>query len=283
MRPVEDHWLRMAAFALGDLVFVVREDEIEPAAVDVESFAEDFFAHGRALNVPARTPCAPRAFPRRLAGLGRLPKSEIGHVAFAGGCFAPLALHRVDRAVGEFAVVRVFADVEIHVAVRDVGEAAFDEAVDELNDLRHALGGAREHVDLVDAQRGQVLVVVGDVFLGHVEHRDAALVCLLDKLIIDVRDVHNPGDVVAVVNKVALDAVEDDWANHVADVSFVVDRRSAQIDADFAGPHGCKRLLAFRESVVDANCGMRGGDFGLCRLGLRRGAHRRFRIARRGG
>ncbi len=60
----------------------------------------------------------------------------------------------------------VFADVEVHVAVRLVGESLVDQAFDELDDLGHALGCPREVVDLVDAERRQVAVVVGDVFLG---------------------------------------------------------------------------------------------------------------------
>ena len=114
-------------------------------------------------------------------------------------------------------------------------------------------------VDLIDAERGQVAVVVGDVFLGDVEHRDAALVGLLDELVVDVGDVDDPGDVVAAVGEVALDAIEDHRADHVADVGLVVDRRAAEVDADLARLHGGERLLALRERVVDAERGMGGG------------------------
>ena len=39
------------------------------------------------------------------------------------GRVAPFALHRLDRAVAQLAVVGVLAHVEVHVAVRLVGEA----------------------------------------------------------------------------------------------------------------------------------------------------------------
>ena len=115
-------------------------------------------------------------------------------------------------------------------------------------------------VDLVDAQRREIAVVVGDVFLGDLEHRDAPLVGLLDQLVVDVGDVDDPGDVVAAVLQITLDRVEDHRPDHVADVRLVVDRRPAEIDADLAGPHGAKRFLLARERVVDAKRRMRGGD-----------------------
>ena len=80
--PVGDHRLVVAAFALGDFVFVVREDEVEAAAVDVERFAEQLLAHRGAFDVPAGSAVAPRAVPRRLAGLGCFPQCEVGGVAF---------------------------------------------------------------------------------------------------------------------------------------------------------------------------------------------------------
>ncbi len=88
------------------------------------------------------------------------------------------------------------------------------------------------------------------------EHRDAALVGLLDQLVVDVGDVDDPVDLVAAVGEVPLDAVEDHRPDHVADVSLVVNRRPAEIDADLARPHGDELLLLPRERVVDAERGM---------------------------
>ena len=248
--PVEDHRLVVAAFALGDFVFVVREHEVEPAAVDVERFAEQLLAHRRALDVPARAAGAPGAVPRGLARLGRFPEREVGDVPLAFAGAAAFALQRFDRAVRELAVFGVFADVEVDVAIRFVGDAAVDEAVDEVDDLRHALGCAREVVDLVDAERREVRVVVGDVFLGDFEHRDAALVGFLDELVVDIGDVDDPVDFVAAVGEVALDAVEDHRPDHVADVGLVVDRRPAEVDADLARLRRWRTVLCACESVL---------------------------------
>ena len=68
------------AARLGDLVLVVREDEVEAAGVDVEDLAEVALAHRRALDVPARTSPAPRRVPARLLGARLLPEHEVGGV-----------------------------------------------------------------------------------------------------------------------------------------------------------------------------------------------------------
>ena len=44
---------------LGELVLVVREDEIEPAAVDLEHAPEKLLRHHRAFDVPAGATASP--------------------------------------------------------------------------------------------------------------------------------------------------------------------------------------------------------------------------------
>ena len=66
---------------LRPLVLVVREDEVEPAAVDPELRPERLLGHRRALDVPARPARAPRRLPRGvLALLRRLPEREVARV-----------------------------------------------------------------------------------------------------------------------------------------------------------------------------------------------------------
>src|SRR5438874_1304964 len=85
MQPVICHDRRMErATRLRDLVLMVREDEIDAAAVDVEHLAKMLPAHGRALDMPAgsagtrnpggRGPCG-------LSSLRGLPQHEIHRVA----------------------------------------------------------------------------------------------------------------------------------------------------------------------------------------------------------
>ena len=74
------------AARLRDLVFVVGEDEIVAAAVDVKGLAEQGSANRRAFDVPARSPAPPGAGEGgvfRLVCLGRFPEHKVGGVALA--------------------------------------------------------------------------------------------------------------------------------------------------------------------------------------------------------
>ena len=73
MQPVMNGRFAQQRLALRYLVLVVREDQVVPATVDVDLFAENGQVHGRALDVPAGTAFAPRGFPGRFAGLGAFP------------------------------------------------------------------------------------------------------------------------------------------------------------------------------------------------------------------
>lgn len=58
---------------LGQLIVMVRELEVNAPGVYVELVAKHVGGHGRALDVPAGPPGAPRRRPRRLARFATLP------------------------------------------------------------------------------------------------------------------------------------------------------------------------------------------------------------------
>src|SRR3546814_14021744 len=63
----------VGAAALGNLVLVMREDQVLAAGMDVEDLAQVLRRHGGAFDVPAWPPPAPRAVP---AGLVRIARSS---------------------------------------------------------------------------------------------------------------------------------------------------------------------------------------------------------------
>src|SRR5438105_4363499 len=69
--------------ALGNLVLVVRKDEIGAATMNIDLVAESFANHGRALDMPARAPATPWTGPRRLTLPGPFPQRKVARVAFA--------------------------------------------------------------------------------------------------------------------------------------------------------------------------------------------------------
>src|SRR6185437_16552205 len=85
VHPVVRHRARaMRAARLRDFVLMVRKDQIDAAAMNVEDIAEIGGRHRGALDVPARTAPAPWTVPAGLAGRRLLPKDKIGRVLLVG-------------------------------------------------------------------------------------------------------------------------------------------------------------------------------------------------------
>ena len=84
---------------------MMREDEVDAAAMDVEDLAESASGHRRALDVPARPTGrgdAAGGRPGRLARPRRLPQHEVHGVLLVGRHFdARARLHLLQRAVGD--------------------------------------------------------------------------------------------------------------------------------------------------------------------------------------
>ena len=143
---------------LRDLVLVVREHEIEPAAVDLELRAKVLLRHDGALDVPSRPATAPRRLPRRvLARLVRLPQCEVARILLA--CIRLLLLDLVRTLAAEPAVVGKARDAVVHVSLRLVREAALDELLDHRDLLRDRLDCRWLDVGAAELQSIRVLHV----------------------------------------------------------------------------------------------------------------------------
>ena len=147
VHPVPRKGAAVGTFALGDLVFVVREDQILAACVDIDGLAQMPARHGAALNVPARTSLAVGAVPVRFARLRGLPHGKIRGVLFQIAVHlaakrAVAAFKVLQHQMGKLAVFLEFLSAEIHVAVFGHIAVAF------FNDVRH------DGQYLVDVLRG---------------------------------------------------------------------------------------------------------------------------------
>ena len=81
VQPVAHEPLAGGRLGLGRLALVVGEDQVGPAAVQVDGGAQLAHGQGRALDVPAGPARAPQRVPRRLVGRRRLPQDEVERVA----------------------------------------------------------------------------------------------------------------------------------------------------------------------------------------------------------
>ena len=243
--------------ALGLLVLVVREAQVDAAAVDVEGLAEVLAGHRRALDVPAGPARAPGAGPRRgrgLGGLAALPQGEVARVALAAGVGVLGRLHVVEALPGQLAVRRPRAHVEVDVARPvggGVGVALVHQLLDERDHLGHVGGrgrlvGGRQHVE-----RAVGPVELARHLVGQVPPRPALLGRLGEDLVVDVGDVADERHLEALVGQPAAQHVEVDRRAHVAHVRLRLHRQPAHVHARPALLQGDEVADVARGGVVE--------------------------------
>ena len=207
--------------------------------------------------MPARAAHAVRAFPCRLAGLCSLPDRKVGGIFLQvvfhlAAQLTVAALEVVQLEVAQLAVLGVALDPEIDVAVLgNVGVAALDEVLHDVQNLLDVLGGAGLDRGLLAVQALGVLEVLGLEALGDLLHGGALFLSLFDELIVDVGDVGDVDDLVAAVLEVAAQGIEDDERAGVADVDIVVDGGAADVDAVLAGHLRHELFLLAGQGVED--------------------------------
>ena len=243
VHPVARVGLAGAALGLGNLIFVVGEDQVLSAAVDVDGLAQVLVDHRGALDVPARTALAPAGRPARLTRLGSLPEHKVQRVLLVlAHADARAALQLLQRLVGELAIARVLAGAEQHVAVCLISKALILQRLDDFFDFVDGLGRLRVDGGRTDAQTlgvGQILsnIALGD-FFGAADH-----------LVVDVGEVLHEGHIVAAELQVPAQGVKDADRAGVADVDKVIDGRPAGVHLDLARLQRDKFLLLSGEGV----------------------------------
>lgn len=78
MHPIAGQFTMTNSLGLGNFVFMMGKDQILTAAVNIQGQIR--CAHGRAFDMPTRSPLAPGAVPGRFAGFGSLPERKIQRI-----------------------------------------------------------------------------------------------------------------------------------------------------------------------------------------------------------
>ena len=269
MAPDPDERLPGRRLGLGDLVLVVGEDVVDPAAVDVQALAEQGHAHRRALDVPAGAAAAQAGVPADVVRPHRLPEGEVAGVLLGVVVGIHPAAHPSHqsggRDAGEPAVRRKAGDAEVDAALAAVCDPLRLQALDQGHHLLDVAGGPRVVVGPADAEgidvgeealdprgglRRQPLVVLGGV---------------VDQPVVHVGQVHDVGDPrEAALQPSAQDVLEEEGPE-VPDVGTVPDRRAAGVEAHVAGLQGRDRLEPAGQGVVEAK------THGRSRISMRAG------------
>ena len=257
MHPVAHEGLARRAGALRDLVLVVREDEVDAPAVQVERLAQVLHAHRRALEVPAGTAAAEGSVPLsplRLVLLG-LPQYEVPRVFL-------VVLVRVDAGPGadprhvqpgQPAVLGERGDLEVDAAIGGVRVAAVDEPLHEADHLRDVCGGPGHHFRPLHPERGHVLLERADVAGGEGLEVAPRLRRELDDPVVHVRDVHDLLHPPPFVPQGPAQEVRGHERTEVPDVGATVHGRAAHVHPDLGRLLGREGFHAAGEGIVQVH------------------------------
>ena len=161
----------MQAPALGQLVLMVGEYVIHPAAVNVQLLSQEMGGHDGAFDVPTRPPLAPGGRPAAvpIAGLVALPEGKVpGLLLGIIVSSHPLPHHHLLRVqAGQAAVFRVRGYVKVDRAViGSVGLPLVDQGLDPGHHLGDEFGGPGQVVGRQNIEGCQVLLELGAVAPG---------------------------------------------------------------------------------------------------------------------
>ena len=233
MQPEPRHRLAVSAFALCDLVLMVRKDEIKPAGMDVNRLAEHGLRHCRALDMPARPPLAPRTIPARLCGLARLrslPKRKVRRVALARIDLDPRARHHVvPGASRQLPVIRHRRHVKQHAILARISMTLVDQRADDLHHSRNVIGRMRTVRRLDHPQRAHVVAIDPLELLRDLRDRPPCVGGRGDDLVVHIRDVGGIDHMVRPVFRPqqAKQHVERDRGPRIANMGVGIDCRPA--------------------------------------------------------
>ena len=256
VHPAAHEGLAGGGLRLRDFVFVVREEVVDAAGVQVETFAQILHRHGAALDVPAGAAGAPRGIPLHGAVrfVPRLPEREVADrilgVFVVGDADAGAQARSVE--VRERAVGGELRDGKIDALVgRLVGDALLEQFSDERDHLRDVVRRGRVNGGGGDGEGLEVFEEGVFEALRVVAQRDARGARIADRLVVHVREVHHVRELVAGVFERAVQHVLERVGAEVADVREVVNRGAAGVEAGDAGFKRLERFETAREGIVE--------------------------------
>lgn len=268
MHPVARELAVGRAAALGDFVFVMGEDEVNAATVEIEGFAKIFKRHGGAFEVPAGSARTPGAFPLVVAvfGFPSFPEGEVGNGVFAvfvtvvgarGGAGSEFAFVEM----GEFAVIGEGTNAEVDGAVgRLIGMITIHEGLNHGDLMGDVLGGTGLDVGGEQVEGVAVGMELGGPVIGEIGERFAGGLGVANGFVVDVGDVaHMRGGCAAQLKDPAHDVLIDEGAE-VPDVGGAVDRGTAAVESQRAAISGGDGKIFAGEGVVKMKHGHGGGQ-----------------------
>ena len=243
-------------FRLRDFVLVVREDQIDAAAVKVDrQLAEQLRRHRGTLDVPPGAARRQAGLPRRLSRFDGLPENEIPRVVL----FVLVAVDAraaLDPGVIEPRELAVFGkgrNFVVDGSVGRIGVAVALERLDHAGHRRDVIGRARRVLDRLEAECRRVALEGLDELLRMFAQRLPRLQGFRDGSIVDVGVVAHLPDGIAFELERAPQDIERDERAEVADVATRVHRQPARVHPHRLAIRGGKRFFASCQGIEESH------------------------------
>ena len=256
MEPVTHKGMNTGgSFRLGDFIFMVREDQIAAAAVEIKGRAQIFHAHGRAFNMPAGPPFTPGGIPGRFTGFGRFPQGKVHGILFPVVHIHPgPCQHIIQVTAGKAAVTREFFHTVIHIAVHHIGESVVNQCLDRIDNVRNMAGYPGINLHTTDIQLIHHLKIRFDVTAADITPLYTLRIRCIDDLVIHVSKILHMQHIVPFVFQETVDHIPGHKGAGVADMRMVIRGYAADINARLPRIHGNKFFFFACHRIVNFNC-----------------------------
>ena len=238
MHPIFGKNLAIAALTLRNLIFMMREDQILSACMDVDLLAKILLRHDGALDMPARTAITPRRLPGRLSLFFRLPQHEIQRILLlilTGHEKGTVACAQVIQILmRKLSIILELSGTEIDSTIHIVCVAFIDQRLNHVDHTVDLLCGKRMRRRRLHIHATHIFFTFCDVTLGNLLGTHALLVGLCDDLIVHIREIRYIIHLIPTIFHIATHGVEYDHRTCISDMNEIVNGRSTHVHAYFA-------------------------------------------------
>ena len=254
VQPVVGKFFAVSRLALGDLIFMMGEDQVFAAGVDVDLFAQIFPGHYGTLNMPAGTAVTPGRLPGRLSLFLWLPQHEIQGIfllVLAGHQERALAGAQVIQVlVGQLPILLELAGAEVNGSVLLIGIALVDQSLYHLHHAADLLGGQGMGGGRLYIHALHILLALPDVPLGDLLGGYSFLNGFVDDLVVHVSKVGHVVHIVSLVLKIPAHRIKHDHRPCVPDMDEIIDRGPADIHFHLPRLQGDEFLFSLSQCVI---------------------------------
>ena len=225
-----------AGLTLGNLVFMVREDKVTAATMEIEFFAQIFQRHRGAFNMPARTAFAPGAVPARFTRFSRLPKRKV-HGMFLALVHinAGTGLHILKLTPAQLAITgKFFHAIEYIPIIHRIGIAFVHELLHHGDNIGDGFADTGINIGPLDIERIHSLEIGIDITPGNIAPLHAFFVGGADNLVIHIGEILDITHLVTLMCQIAANYIPGHKRTGVADMGMVIRRNATAVDTGLA-------------------------------------------------